>query len=189
MVISKILHNLSQNPLFSLETRQSLCDLEKVNIHLLRQLDDKSVSNNELLIEVCQLTSNWRSLMRENHLEIGKSVHRLRFFHVFENILDRVKLALLEKKLEEVKELKNKTLVDTFIEIGTRVARVSLILLNKAVDYATPLSFQEWIKDTRDQFLDQANQLIGQGDVPLDQVLKWRKEVIFFRTREFTPSR
>lgn len=77
-----------------------LRELGRLSANLFTHLEGPAIENDRVVRDICTIASSWRKLIREANSEIGSDINRLKLFHAFENVLDKVKVVMSKKQLE-----------------------------------------------------------------------------------------
>lgn len=188
---SQIFHKLSEDASISASAREKLSHLSSSSEKLFTQLDQGTINNDKILSEVCIITGEWRSLIREGSHGMGSDINRLKLFHAFENILDKVKLAIIEKQAQTIKQGEKAKTDETggrwfgegMVQIAETATHLARGFLNKASNFVMPKSYQNWIQETRDQFIEFSLKLLQteSEEVTFEHILEginnWQKFV------------
>lgn len=194
-----IFDSLAKSPDIASKTKEKLEELSTLSTNLFTHLDQADIDKDAVLLQICTITSNWRSLIRENSEEIGSDINRLKLFHAFENILDKVKVVIVQRQVdartqaeEEAHLAKQEEGWVSWVAKGVAqgvawtaatTANVSIGVLNKAANYVLPDSYQNWITDKKDQFIEYSMELLKgkDGSVTFEHILEgvenWQKFV------------
>lgn len=192
----KLFGSLGELPDVTPHAKETLGRLKTHSEELFKLLDEETIDNDEVLTKICTITSEWRDLIRENFKDMGSDRNRLKLFHAYQNVLDKVNVVMKEKQLiaskkaaeeaqlarqaEEAQLARQKEgwggwIARGVINTAAATATLAVGVLNSAANYVLPTSYQDWINSKTDQFIEYSERLLkekGSGSVTCEHILK-----------------